>query len=737
MKLTFKIFALSTIFLFSQNSIFGINKNVQIIVLDSENNKVIPNAIVKIVELSRSYTCNDNGELTIQNLDFGIYTFAIHHISYEENVSNITIDEKSNKKIVFYLIPKTIQLDPIVIADYKSYSTFDDLNELSNVLKGKNLQKQLGLTLATTLKNEAGLSMRSMGPAPSRPVIRGLGSNRVVISEDGIKTVDLSATSPDHAVTIDPFSIERIEVLRGPKVLTQSSITIGGIVNTIRNEIPKVQHDDLIGSFGTYAESANLGFLGSAMLEYPISNFAFRAEISKRKTDDLNTPIGLLKNSDSENLNYSLAGSYFPSFGVVGISYRNFVLDYGVPGGFVGAHPNGVDIEIQKNQLNFINDLKIENEFVENIEIALSRVYYRHKEFESSGAIGSEFEITNYIGKADLNHYNYGILKNGIIGLNVEFEDFNIGGFVFTPPSAHLNFAAYSFENFDFEKIKLEFSARYNFDQITPNKENPNTKIGNIRKRIFNTYSLSASFLYEISDIVYVGTNISKSSRTPTIEELFSQGPHLAAYSYEIGNPDLKDESGFGTEIFIYHNFQDLFFNLTFFRNDLTNYIIPRNTGEINYATFLPIYQTSGVEAIMWGFENRIDWNICNCLKISNTVSYTEGKFKSDGYLPQIPPLKGLLEITYKSDYLNFGFSNEWALAQNNVDEFEEPTDGYFINNIFLQYSFTWNEFINNISFNIDNILDKEYRNHLSRVKSILPEAGRNFRLSYKLYFHM
>ncbi|MBK7106406.1 MAG: TonB-dependent receptor [Ignavibacteriae bacterium] len=732
-----KILFLLIFFLFLQNSIFSKNSNIQIIVLDSENNKIIPNAVVKIIELNNSYTCSNEGELRIQNIEYGIYTFAIHHISYEENVSSITIDDNVNKKIVFYLIPKTIQLDPVVISDYKSYSTFDDLAELSSVLKGKNLEKQLGLTLAATLKNEAGLSMRSMGPAPSRPVIRGLGSNRVVISEDGIKTVDLSATSPDHAVTIDPFSIERIEVLRGPKVLTQTSTTIGGIVNTIRNEIPKVQHDDLIGSIGTYAESVNMGYLGSAMFEFPISNFAFRTEISKRKTDDLNTPSGILKNSDSENLNLSLAGSYFPKFGVVGISFRNFELDYGVPGGFVGAHPKGVEIEINKNQFNIVNDIKIENEKFENIEIALSRVYYRHKEFESNGAIGSEFAITNYIGKFDLNHNKIGIFRNGIFGINAEYEDFNIGGYVFTPPSTHINFATYLFENIDFEKFKFEVSGRYNFDQITPKKENPDSKIGNIKKRTFNTFSLSASVLYELSNIVYVGTNLSKSSRTPTIEELFSQGPHLAAYSYEVGNPDLKDESGFGTEVFIYHNFENLYFNLTFFRNDLSNYIIPRNTGEINYATFLQIYQTSGVEAILQGFENRIDWNICNCLKISNTVSYTEGKFKTNGYLPQIPPLKGLLEIMYKSDYLNFGITNEWALAQKNVDEFEEPTYGYFINNLFVQYSFTMNKFISNISFNLENIFNKEYRNHLSRVKSILPEAGRNFRLSNKLYFHL
>ena len=189
--------------------------------------------------------------------------------------------------LAFYLIPKNIELDPVIVSDYKSYSKFDDLNELSNVLKGKNLERQLSLTLASTLKNEAGLAIRSMGPAPSRPVIRGLGSSRVLISEDGIKTTDLSATSPDHAVTIDPFTVSRIEVLRGPKILTQTPTSIGGIVNVVRDEIPTAIHDNITGQFGFFGETVNKGYLGSAMVEIPIQKIALKAEISHRNTNDL------------------------------------------------------------------------------------------------------------------------------------------------------------------------------------------------------------------------------------------------------------------------------------------------------------------------------------------------------------------------------------------------------------------------------------------------------------------
>jgi iron complex outermembrane receptor protein len=502
--------------------IFGESRGISGIVIDSESNKQIPNVTIRIIETDKRITSNNNGEFHLNDIEFGEYTFVLTHIIYQENISKVIIAESTNKVIVFYLIPKLIELDAVIISDYKTYSKFDDMKEVSNVLKGKELQKQLGLTLASTLKNEAGLAMRSMGPAPSRPVIRGLGASRVLISEDNIKTTDLSATSPDHAVTIDPFSVSRIEVLRGPKILLQTSTTMGGVVNVIKEEIPQALHDNLTGQFGMYGESVNEGYLGSIMLEAPLNPFVVKGQISRRKTNDMDTPNGKLKNSDSENLNYNLASSYIFNKGFIGTSYSRFELDYGVPGGFVGAHPNGVDINMYKNQMDLKSKYSFDSQNLEDVTFNLSRVFYRHKEFEASGALGSEFRIINYLGDAKLHHNHLGFLDHGTLGLSFEYRDFDIGGFVFTSPSKSLNISAHIFEIYSIGNLNFEFGGRYEFDKITPVEENPNAKIGYIKERNFNNYSLSASILYQQSEHVYFGANISKSSRVPTIEELYS-----------------------------------------------------------------------------------------------------------------------------------------------------------------------------------------------------------------------
>lgn len=712
----------------------GMRSDLTGLVIDIETSKPVANAVIQILGTDYYTTSKEDGSFQFISLDENQYQLKVTHISYQEKLIQVDLAQNRTQNLIVYILPRAINLSPVIVTGESKPTLFDEINELTNVLKGKELQRDLSLTLASTLRNETGLAIRSMGPAPARPVVRGLGQNRVLISEDGITSSDLSATSPDHAVTLEPFTVERIEVIRGPKVLIQTPTTIGGVVNVVRKEIPDEIHNQIHASIGGYGESANKGYLGSVVTEIPIDPFSFKMELSRRKTSDIRTPMGTLNNSYSENLNYSIGSSFIKKWGFIGVSFRNFELEYGVPGGFVGAHPNGVDIQLFRRQLNLKSNIEFESELIKGLESNYSYVLYRHKEFENSGRIGAEFKVQTHLANVNINHNGIGFLSSGIIGLSFEFRDFEVGGFVFNPPSNSINFSAYLFETFDVHRFHFEFGARYNFDEVKPQTEKADAKIGYIRKRNFNTYSLSFSSLYEISDIVFAGINLSKSSRVPTIEELFSEGPHLAAYSYEIGNPELKAETGFGSEFFIYHKFEKLFFNINVFYNNLDNYIIPRNTGEINYATFLPIYASEGVGAEFFGIENQVDFKICKYFTLNNSVSFTRGIFKSGTSLPQIPPLKGKVEIRYNTDNFIIGLSTEWAGKQDKVDQFEEPTAGYVVLNNYYQYNFQTGDLIHSIALSIDNILNKEYRNHLSRVKSILPEAGRNFRLSYRLF---
>ena len=683
------------------------------------------------------YTTTDSkGYFHFNSTPKGKIRLKTTHIAYKEKIVEYNFFENSKSGLVIYLISNTIETPTIIINDSKLNNYFDEVYDITGALKGKELEKDLGLTLAATLKNETGIAMRTMGPAPARPVIRGLGGDRVFISENGIKLNDLSATSPDHAVGVEAFTVDKINVIRGPRVLTLTSTTFGGVVDVERNEIAEVMHNKVYSSAGFFAETANKGYLGSFTTEIPLNPFSLYLEASGRDAENIYTPTGYLQNSMADNFNFAGGLSYIGDKFITGLSARKFELNYGIPGGFIGAHPYGVNIELKRKQFNY----KFIYNFNEKNKLLFDFAYssYGHLEYEYNGLTGAEFKVADYIGKLEYSHGELFGLSKGQIGLSSDIRNFNVGGYVFTSPAKLKNISAYIYENTSIGKVALEFAARYNYDFIDPKYKNTLTSIGLIKEKRFNTFSLSVSVLYPISDIVFIGGNINKSSRVPTIEELYSRGPHLAAYSYEVGNPNLEDESGFGTELFIYHKFNNLFFNITIFRNYSSYYIIPRNSGKINYATFLPIYESQGIKALFYGYEITADIKLNEYFTLELSSSYTVGKNKTDNdYLPQIPPLKGHLELKYTIEKLNIYMGCEFAASQKKLDKFETETVGYLIINSSIQYSFEFIEIMNNISFSVDNILNKEYRNHLSRVKSIMPETGRNFRLTYKVYFHL
>lgn len=701
--------------------------------------KPIDSTAVKILELNKTTYTNVEGRFTFANIDKGAYTISFEHQRfYKVNKSITLLSDSDTINIEIVLIPKEYVTPVIEVEEKIARSRFDELLELTSTVEGQQLERKLSTTIATTLKDEIGISIRSMGPAPSRPVYRGLSSDRILISEDDIKTNDLSATSPDHAVTIETFNIKRIEIIRGPRVLLKTPVSVGGIVNAIRNEIPLELTPSVSTYSGFYFESANRGYLYSINAEIPLFHTVqFTGEVTQRKTEDLKTPIGTLKNSSIDNINYCLGGSFIKNDFLLGISFRNYSNNYGIPGGFIGAHPFGVNIEMAKDQFTFKFLKKNLSEKINSLSLDFSRSYYNHKEFEAANIIGAEFAVTDYISSLTLDYKVNNKIKTGTITSGIELRDFNVGAYVFTPPSKLFNFNFATYNNFQLSKsISLEVSLRYDYNYIKPNPRNPFSNIGFISSRVFNTYSLSGTIIKDLTEHFAAGINLSKTSRVPTIEELYSEGPHLASYSYEIGNPYLESERGIGTELFIQYNYGRFSGMLSFFRNDFSYYIIPRNSGQINYATLLPIYKTTGIPALLYGLEIKNDIELVPGMKWKNSFTYTFGKIKeTDSPLPMIPPAKGLTGIEYKFSKFIAGINCEYAFSQNRTDQFEQPTAGYVVFNLYNQFLLQTGKFIHNISLSIDNLFNTEYRNHLSRVKSIMPESGFNIRLTYKIFY--
>ncbi len=703
-------------------------------VFDSESGLPIRNVNVQPAGPAAGTSTDEKGRFVL-HLSGGIYRLSFTHVGYQDAHYDLTVSGAKHPVVYQELARLDLKLDPIDVVARRTETRFDELQQATRVLSGDELRKKYSMTLAETMKNELGVAIRSMGPAPARPVIRGLSGDRVQINVDGIESQDLSSTSADHAVTVETFNAERLEIIRGPRTLLHTSSAGGGVINVVKHKIPEIRPERFFGSVGAYGETANRGYFSSAALTAPIGPLALYAESTYRDTRDIQTPVGKLANTPINTHTYTLGLSYARDRGYIGASFDQFETQYGIPGGFIGAHPNGADLDIVRRVFDGKAVYRFDGGTADRFEAGFTKAYYYHVEYESSGSIGSEFLFHDYSGELKLYLNTGNQEQNTVLSSGFQHRNLKLGAFVFTPPTRKQDLNVGLYHETTYRNIELQAAARYNYATFDPRLQTITNKSLDI-DRTFHTWSAAFSPLVPVTDQLTAGVSLSRSQRAPTIEELYNEGPHLAAYTFEIGNVELNAERSFGLEAFLH--FLQPGFDLVFtgFWNEFGNYIAPRNTGEINYAQLLPIYAAEGIDARMTGVESHMKWRPNARLELEMNLSHVRGENRDERMpLPEMPPLKFVGSATYRHPMLTGGGTVEWAAGQKRVDTYEDPTSGYSVFGVYIQRDFLANQARHSVILSLENLFDTEYRNHLSRIRSVMPETGRSLKLNYRMYF--
>ena len=701
-------------------------------VVDAETGDTISNAHVVVVERNEHFVTSEDGAFAFR-LPPGRYSLAVEMLGYSNMIEEMMVVVGGTTLVRIALVPEPITVEGVEAIAERATSRFDEVRAATDVLSGAALQRDYRATLAETMRDQAGVAIRSMGPAPARPVIRGLSGDRVVVSEDGVTTHDLSATSPDHAVTVEPFSAEQIEVVRGPEVLLSTSSTFGGVVNIKQNRIARRLPESWVGSFGTYAASANSSVQTSASATVPLGCYAVKADASRLDAGDERTPIGEMANTQRTSTTGSAGISRVGDGNWIGASAEVFDSQYGIPGGFIGGHPQGVDIDMFRRTLSVRGGLDADAPVVRSLEFDAERTYYRHIEYESRGTVGAEFVVREMSGSVRAELHTFG----GTSTAKFQFgdRDMKMGGFVFTPPTRQRSVSAAFVQLVGVANAELQASVRADVARFEPDLSTYSAGRDDTRARTFRTWSASVAALYPVTSGITTTLTLSRSSRIPSVEELYNEGPHLAAYTYDVGNPDLDAERGVGVEWLTRLALPQFGATAALFVNDFSNYVTPRNTGRINYAQLLPVYETEGVGARFVGAEAFGRWSGCHGLSVEGQVSWVRAvNIDDDVPLPDIPPLRGTWKLAYKLSNATLGISGEHAADQIRVDTYEAPTDGYSVYGVYASLEYTTRRIRHSVVLSLDNVLNTEYRNHLSRIRLVMPETARNATLNYRLF---
>ena len=411
-------------------------------------------------------------------------------------------------------------LPPVVVTADPLARPGDELLQPVEILAGEELDRQRSSVIGETVAGQPGVQSSYFGPGVGRPIIRGLDGPRVQVLSGGIGALDVSTISVDHAVSVDPFLADQIEILKGPATLLYGSGAIGGVVNVVDGRIPSRPIEGLSGRAELRGGSVNDERSGVARVDAGNGQFALHADYLRRSGDDYDAPgDGSLENTDSEVDSRSVGAAWTGDRGHLGFSVSRYDNYYGIP---LGAEGDEGPVALDMEQRRFDVDGVLREPFagVESISLRIGRNDYEHAEIlVDSGDLGTLFQNDSVEARIEALHAPIGNWR-GAIGVQSSRREFEaIGDEAFVPASVTRDTGIFVVERTEFAPFSVELGARYDRQRVALDVG------GGVDQA---AVSLSAAGRWDFREHLHATLNLDRAQRAPQAEELFSNGPHEA-----------------------------------------------------------------------------------------------------------------------------------------------------------------------------------------------------------------
>jgi iron complex outermembrane receptor protein len=651
--------------------------------------------------------------------------------------------------------------DAIVVTGTRVRS--DDILGNVSVLGGDSLVREMRPTLGETLAWQPGVSTSGSGPNVARPVLRGLSGERLLILTDGIGALDVSASSSDHAVAINPLTAESIEVLHGPAALLYGASAIGGVVNVIDSRIPRREPDGpaALQAIGGYATAAH-EVLASGEVDVPLApHLVAHADASYTHSDDLDTgsfilskPLraaaaasadpdiralaglrGDLPNSDGRTFEAAGALAWVDGDTNLGLSVARHTAFYGVPVRYSldpAIEAERTHIDVHQMRYDARAEFGLGGPF-SRLKLRGAYSDYRHDEVEEDGTVASSVFSTGGEVRVDLVQRDGGGWggQTGVQLLDV--RQHIAGDEQYLPPVRNQSVGVFSVQHFHRGPLRLEAGGRF---ERTDLSTDASPVIGNpALERSFSTFSASLGGSYDVAAGWRAGVNLARSVRAPSADELFADGPHAGNASFELGDPDLSPEKSLGFEATVSHTGDGFNLSATAYGSHFSNFLYQAPTGAV--ADDLPVYASREGRASYIGFEVQADAKLGEAagLKwgIEGQADATRVHIRNFGPAPLIPPLRLKGGVSARRGAVAGRLELEHDFAQNRTAPLELPTAGFTLVNA----SIDWHPFEDRpdltLSLAANNLFGVEARRSTSLLKDYAPLAGRDVRLTFNL----
>ncbi len=738
------------------------------VVTDAKTSKPLVGAAIFLHDAKIGVTSDADGNYTIANIPSGSHLIEVSFIGYSTIIETIDIEATTTKN--FSLKESAIEQEAVTVTGVASATKTKQSPQPVTIIRKADLLQTSSINIIDALsKLVPGVSGLSTGPAISKPVIRGLGYNRVVTVHDGIRQ-EGQQWGDEHGIEVDEYSVQRVEVLKGPASLIYGSDAMAGVVHLITN-VPVEKGTVKANILGTFLDNNGL-YGGNANVAAHFKNgFNFNVYGTyKSAADYQNKYDGKVFNSRFNERNFGGYIGINKSWGYSHLLISNFNQNLGVVEGerdattgkflvYSGtpAEHTATNSELTSktlfNPYQHVTHFKIASD--NNIALGKGRlaihVGYQRNQRRELGDYTQPNVPDLYF---DLQTINYSIQylfadKNGwrtAIGVTgMEQQNSNKGEKVLIPAYNQFDIGSFISTKKTFNnKLTLSGGIRGDYRNVIGKQyfQGADLKFSPFNKT-FGNVSGSIGVSYNASAATTLKLNVARGYRSPSVSELASNGAHEGTNRYEYGDNNLKTETSFQIDGGIEVATEHISFGVTAFYNNINNYIfyskLEAKAGGDSLVkdangNFIEAFKFRQTTATLYGFEAKFDIHPhpLDWLHFENSFSLVAGHFnqtyEGSNKLPFIPSprlqseLRGdfkTLGKIFKKLYLKFEMDN--VAKQKRVFtayNTETPTDGYTLFNIGGGTEVvSKGKTLFSVNLGLNNITDVAYQSHLSRLK--------------------
>lgn len=711
------------------------------IVRDSAG-RPLPGVQVVLPQLDRGTTTDAEGRFEFRGLRPGTYHLDAVLIGFAPAHHRVVVEAGATATVELTLHVSAVQLAGVQVTASPTGAGVLALTQATTEVSGKELQRELGSTVAQTLQSQPGMAVRYSGPATAAPVIRGLTGERIVVLQNGDRTADLSAASADHALTVDPLAASRIEVVRGPASLLYGNNALGGVVNVITNATPTGVPDRVEGYFATQGQTVAPGGAVSAGLTVPLgSSLALTAQAGGRRLSDVRVGGGAVQENTFSRDWHGTAGlGLVRGSASAGASVEAYGFRYGLPSR-PGSEDAGVHLEGARQDAQARVELDLGGSGFTDLELQGSGQWYHHDEVEADGAVATSFRLSTQIVQAR-SRTRLGRLA-GQVGAEALFRQYEPTGVEALTPAANSDgFALFFFQELpiratddDHDLVpRLQLGGRYDRYGIDSRAGAP--KFGPARSVAFGNVSGSIGVSVPFSQHASLGLSVARAFRAPSVEELFSNAVHAAAGAYQVGNPDLVAETNAGFDAVLRVQSRRLSGQISGYLNRIADYIAPIQVGDTTVdGQTLPLDVFRQADARIFGVEGKLEGEVARHIVLGVMGDALRGDFSDGGPLPYMPAARLGASVRWDDGRFSISGEGRHVFAQTRVSENETATGAYTLVDLAAGANLIVRGRVHNVTLRIDNLLDERYRDATSRIKDYALNPGRNVSLVYRVVF--